>query len=115
MDLPCVCELNRRIDIREQTDIPAMGGTVTNTFSAPIPVWAKHQPVGNAIFFGTKQVGENITDRFIIRRSLTVNEKTVTANHVVEYDGQRYRVRRAADINGARKFVMLEVENLGNV
>jgi SPP1 family predicted phage head-tail adaptor len=115
MDLPCACELNRRIKIREQADLPAMGGTVTQNFTDLADVWAKHQPVGNAIYFGTKQVGESVTDRFIIRRSLTVNERTVTANHVVEYDGQRYRVKRAADINGEKRFVMLEVENLGNV
>jgi SPP1 family predicted phage head-tail adaptor len=115
MEMPCACELNKRIKIRKQTDLPAMGGTVTQDFEDMANAWAKHQPVGNAIFFGTKQVGEAVTDRFIIRRSNAVNERTVTSSHVIEYDGLRYRVKRAADINGAKRFVMLEVENLGNV
>lgn len=115
MEYPCSCELNRRILLRKQTDLPAMGGTVTNTYEDMAHAWAKHEPVGNAIFYGTKQVGEDVTDRFVFRRTDTVNERTVTSSHVVEYSGLRYRVKRATDIKGARKFVMLEVENLGNV
>lgn len=115
MEFPCTCELNRRIKLRKQTDIPAMGGTVTNNYADMADVWAKHEPVGNAIYFGTKQVGESVTDRFIFRRSDIANERTVTSSHIVEYNGQRYRVKRATDVKGAKKFTMLEVENLGNV
>ncbi|MDP3088863.1 MAG: phage head closure protein [Methylotenera sp.] len=115
MSLPVAGELNRLISIKVQADIPAMGAAITQNFTLLATVWAKHQPVGSAIFFGTKQVGEDVTDRFIIRRNATINEQTVSANHVIEFNGNRYRVRRASDLEGARQFVMIEAEGLGNV
>lgn len=115
MALPVAGDLNRRIVIKRWQDMPAMGGGITQIDTLVGEVWAKHEPVGNALFFGTAQVGENITDRFILRRSATLTERTITAEHVIEWDGQRYRVRRASDLNDARRFVMIETENLGNV
>jgi len=115
MSLPAAGELDRRIAIRTQVDMPAMGAAITQSFTTLATVWAKHQPVGSAIFFGTKQVGEDVTDRFIVRRNTTVNEQTVSANHVIEFAGNRYRVRRASDLEGARQYTMIETECLGNV
>lgn len=115
MSLPQAGELDRRIIIKEQSDIPAMGAAITQNFTTVATVWAKHQPVGSAIFFGTKQIGEDVTDRFIVRRNTTINEQTVTANHVIEFSGNRYRVRRASDLEGARQYTMIEAEGLGNV
>lgn len=115
MPMPHAGELNRRITIKSQADTPAMGAALVNNFTpiAP-PVWAMHQPVGNAIFFGTQQVGENVTDRFIVRYSTEVNEKTVSGHCVIEFGGTLYRVRRASDLEGARQFVMIETERLKN-
>lgn len=115
MSLPAAGELNRRIVIKSQSDIPAMGAAITQNFTTVATVWAKHQPVGGSIFFGTKQVGEDVTDRFIVRRTSLVNEQTITANHVIESNSTRYRVRRASDLEGARQFTMIEAECLGNV
>ena len=115
MSLPLAGDLNRRIVIKSQSDIPAMGAAITQNFTTVASMWAKHQPVGGAIFFGTKQVGEDVTDRFIMRRNTTINEQTITANHVIDFAGSRYRVRRASDLEGARQFTMIEAECLGNV
>lgn len=115
MSLPAAGELNRLLVVKQQGDIPAMGAAVTQNFTHVATVWAKHQPVGSAIFFGTKQVGEDVTDRFIVRRNSVINEQIVTANHVVEFNNTRYRVRRASDLEGARQYTMIEVECLGNV
>lgn len=114
MALPHAGELDRRITIKSQNDTPAMGAAVVNNYTPIATVWAKHQPVGGAIFFGTQQVGESVTDRFIFRRSTTVNEVTVNGHCVIEYSGTLYRIRRASDLEGARQFVMVEVERLGN-
>lgn len=115
MSLPAAGELNQRIAIKAQADQPAMGAAITQNYTLLSNAWAKHLPVGAAIFFGTKQVGEGVTDRFIVRRNDLVNEQTVTANHVIECRGTRYRVRRASDLEGARQFTMIEAECLGNV
>lgn len=114
MKLPHVGDLRRRAAIKRWQDMPAMGTGITQSDTLIATVWAMVEPVGSAIFFGTKQVGEDVTHRIIIRRSTTLNEKLITGEHVVESDGLRYRVKRASDLNDARRFVMLEVEALGN-
>lgn len=91
-----------------------MGGGVTPSYTVVATVWAKVEPVGGALYFGTKQVGEQITDRVFIRRTSLLTERTITGDHELECDGQRYRVRRASAVGGGKAFVMLEVECLGN-
>lgn len=108
-------ELNRRVAIKRWQDMPAMSGSITVSDTLVATVWAKIEPVGNAIFFGTKQVGEGVTDRIYIRRTSALNERTITGEHVCESGGLRYRVRRASALNGEKKFVLLEVECLGDV
>ena len=112
---PAAGELNRRITIKKHQDMPAMGGGITETFDAGTDAWAKQEPVGNAIFFGTKQVEETVTDRFTIRRTSVLTERTITGEHVVEGGGARYRVKRATALNGGNRFVVIETELLGNV
>lgn len=112
---PATGELNRRITIKAWQDTPAMGGGITQTFDAGQSVWAKREPVGNAIFFGTKQLEETVTDRFIIRRTSLLTERTITGEHVIEGEGQRFRVKRVSAMNGGRDFVVIETELLGNV
>lgn len=112
---PSAGELNRRITIKSWQDMPAMGGGITQTFDAGTEVWAKREPVGNAIFFGTQQIEASVTDRFIVRYSAQVNDRTVTGEHVIECEGQRFRVKRASAMNGGKNFVVIETELLGNV
>ena len=108
-------ELNRRVAIKRWQDMPALSGSITVSDTLVATVWGKIEPVGNAIFFGTKQVGEDVTDRIYIRRTSALTERTITGEHVCESSGLRYRVRRASALNGEKKFVLLEVECLGNV
>lgn len=107
-------DLSRRLVIKRRQDMPAMGGGVTPSYTTVATVWAKLEPVGGALFFGTKQVGEEVTDRIFMRRTAALTERTITGEHECECDGQRYRVRRASAVNGGRVWLMLEVENLGN-
>lgn len=115
MNEPSAGELKSRILIKGWQDMPAMGGGITPTYDAGTPAWAKRESVGNAIYFGTAQVGEGVTDRFIIRRSSLLTERTITIEHVVEHDGQRFRVKRTSMLNGEKKFVVIEVGVLGDV
>ncbi|MCK9389769.1 MAG: head-tail adaptor protein [Sulfuritalea sp.] len=104
-----------RATIKGWQDMPAMGGGITQTFDAGQPAWAKREPLGNAIFFGTKQVDEAVTDRFIIRRTPALTDRTITGEHVIEGEGQRFRVKRVSALNGGNKFVVIEAELIGNV
>ncbi len=113
-------KLNRRVTIRKQTDMPAMGAAITQTFDAGVTVWANVEPVGNAIFYGTKQVGENVTHRIIVRyQPGIVDDMTITGDHVVDQaigaKTVRYRVKRASDLHDDRTYLLMEVESLGNV
>lgn len=95
--------------------MPAMGGGITQTFDAGKPAWAKREPVGNAIFFGTAQIDESVTDRFIIRRTSLLTDRTITGEHVIEGEGQRFRVKRVSALNGGRNFVVIEAELIGSI
>jgi len=113
-------KLNRRVTLRKQSDIPAMGAAITQTFDAGKEVWANVEPVGNAIFHGTKQVGEHVTHRIIVRyQPGVVTDMTITGDHVIDQvissETIRYRVRRASDLHDDRTFVLIEAECLGNV
>lgn len=113
MGLPTAGALRHQIAIRLQSDAPAAAFGLDTTYGAPLTVWAQHVPVGAAIFFGTQQTGEGVTDRFFVRRFDGTQPEQITAAHVIEFGGQRYRVRRASDLEGARKFTMIEAECLG--
>lgn len=115
MELPKIGDLDRTVIVKRWQDMPAMGAGIDQTFDAGVSAWAKIEPVGNAIFFGTKQIDESVTHRIIIRRTSTLTERTISGEHVVECEGLRYRVKRASDLNGARRFVMIEAEELGSV
>lgn len=112
---PTAAELKHRLVIKRWQDMPAMGGGISQSNTTVATVWAKIEPVGNAIFFGTKQVGEDVTDRIFIRRTAALTDRTITGEHICECDGQRYRVKRASALNGGKVWLMLEVECLGNV
>lgn len=115
MTEPQAGELDRRVTIKRWQDMPALSGSITVSDTLVAAVWAKIEPVGNAIFYGTRQVGEDVTDRIYIRRTAALTERTITGEHVCESGGRRYRVRRASALNGEKKFVLLEVECLGDV
>lgn len=110
---PGAGELNRRIAIMLQSDAPAVTFGLDTSYGTPLTVWAKHEPVGAGIFFGTQQVGEAVTDRFYVRRFTGTTPEEVTVAHVVEFNGQRYRVRRASDLAGAKRITVIETEHLG--
>ena len=116
MQEPHAGQLNRRVTIRLWTDNPNAAFGLTPTYSADYTCWAKVENVGAGIFFGTKQTGESVTHRIIVRYWTGVTDpQSITAEHVVESEGKRYRIHRVTDMNDARKFTALEVELLGAV
>lgn len=115
MNEPNTGDLIYLVTVKKWHDAAAMSGGITQTFDEAVDAWASIDPVGNAIYFGTKQVGEDVTHRIITHYTDAINDRKITAEHVVEYDNQRYRVRRASNLNGQRIWVMLEVELLGDI
>lgn len=100
--------LNSRVILRRRADLPATDGGLQSQFSDEKWRWARIDPVGTAIYSGSVQVDNKITHRITLRYlGMLPIDFEVVHNTVV------YRVKRAADVNGRRRFTMLEVEELG--
>ena len=114
---PGAGELNRRILLRLQTDVPNAGFGLDPTYSAGTALWAKHEPVHSLAIRAGQQTGEAPTDFFWVRRAGTIGTRPedLTAAHVIDWDGQRYRVLEAIDVNGARRFTRITVKLLGAI
>lgn len=107
-------DLNRRIAIKLFTETADVGYSTTGTDTTVATVWAKVEPVGSAIYQGSKQIDATITHRFIVRRQASVLEShTVSNRHVVIYNGYRYRIKRVAEYADEREFLVIEAEELG--
>ncbi len=114
---PAAGSLDRRVLIRKRTDIPTMGNTLSETYTTGVQAWAKLTPVGNATFFGTQQVGESVTHSFVVRRRDEdgITAYGITADHVLDCEGYRYRVKRCDDLKGERHTLLIQCELLGAI
>ena len=112
---PTAGELNRQILIRQRTDLPTMGVSLTETYSEGKSAFAKLTPVGNATFFGTQQVGENVTHSFVVRKRAEdqITAYEITGDFVIDCEGFRYRVKRCDDLKGERHTLLIQTELLG--
>lgn len=111
MNRPTAGELNRRITIKLFTEAADLGFSTTETYTTVFTVWAAVQPVGLAVYQSSQQIDNAITHRFIVRRQpSTLEARTITSKHVIEYNGYRYRVKRVAELADGREFIVIETE-----
>lgn len=115
---PAAGELNRRVAIRRRTDIPASDMGLDSEFSEIKPRWAKIEPVGTAVYAAGVQTDNKLTHRIWIRalRGVSESHEVVHVQHLpgdpaysVVPGSPVYRVKRNADLNGGRRFTLLEV------
>ena len=119
---PAAGDLNRRVAIRLRTDLPAADMGVSSEFTEIKPRWAKIEPVGTAVHSEGVQTGNKVTHRIWIRALPGVTEAHEVV-HITHLPGESaysvvvgspiYRIKRNADLNGGRRFTLLEVEELG--
>ena len=112
MEFPSTGDLNRRITIKDWQDEPNSDAGIDPTFTKDVSVWAKHEPVGAGIRQGSAQINELITDRFYVRYREYLRKK-LTKNTRFFYRGSAYLVRTCTDLKGARLFLVIECEELG--
>lgn len=105
---PSAGELDRRITLRLRSDTPAPDQGLDSLFTDQKRRWAKIEPVGTAVYANGVQTEVKITHRVIFYYL-----KGMSDSHEVVHGGSIYRVKRVADMNGARRFTILEVEELG--
>lgn len=111
--IPDPGELNRRVSIRVWEDLPSAAFALDHTEGSPLSVWAKLESVGAMAFYGTAQTGEGLTHRAWMWRIDGTRPEQFTGRHVIEHDGQRFRVLRAIDVNGERNMTVVELKLLG--
>lgn len=114
---PDAGELQRRVTLRRWTSEPNVEMGITETYDAGITRWAKLEPVSGAVYWGSKQVGEEMTHRIWLRFGTGTRPEDITQQHVIDYPNgnARYRVLRATNVGDAQRFTMLEVKLLGEL
>ena len=105
---PRAGDLRHRVRILLRQDFPDDTDGIEQARPEVATVWARIEPVGGGVYFGTVQIDKAVTHRITIRR-----RTDITAEHEVEGDGRRFRVKRSADLGTAREFTVLDVEELG--
>lgn len=115
MALPAPGELNRRIQIRVWADVPNGAFGLDQTFDAGFGRWAKHEPIHSLAMRAGAQTGEEPTDLFWVYYGTATKPADITATHVVEWDGRRYRVLDTIDVEGKREFTRISTKNLGAI
>jgi SPP1 family predicted phage head-tail adaptor len=109
MKMPQSGELRERVEIFTVKDVPSGDAGVRADFAPVGSDFAKLEPVGETIMQGSVQTGDTITHRMTVRY-----RDDLTTRHVVEFEGQRYKVKRVTDLSGMRRFTIAMLELLGD-
>lgn len=110
---PQTGELDQRIKIRLWSDMPNVSFGLDPEFDAGIDVWAKCEPVHGLALRAGVQTGEVATDLFFVRVQSGTAPSDITAAHVVEWRGRRYRVMDTISIGARRRFTRITAKDLG--
>ncbi|PWV99411.1 phage head closure protein [Mangrovibacter plantisponsor] len=106
--LPEPGELNRRVLLRQRTDIPADDYGNTPEYQNSQYAWAKVRQVSATVLHESAQTDSAVTHYFTVRY-----RAGLTSDYEVVYSGRVYAIRRCRDLNMARRYLLLECEELG--
>lgn len=115
ISVPGAGGLNRRITIRLWADVPNAAFGVDQTFDAGFERWAKVEPVHGLAIRAGMQTGEVPTHLFWVRYSALTKPESLTASHVVEWRGRRYRVLDAISVEDMGRFTRISAKDLGAI
>ncbi len=112
-NLPQAGELNRRITIRLWADVPNAAFGLDQTFDPGTPRWAKVEPIHSLAIRAGQQTGEEPTHLVWVRYSPGTRPQDISASHVIEWRGRRYRVLDSIDVADAGRFTRITVKDIG--
>ena len=112
---PDTGELTRQIVIKPWSDIPNAMLAIDQTYGTPLTCWAKVQPVTGVLYWAGKQIDNEVSDIFWVRYYDGTRPEQITGQHVIEWNGRRYRVMRTTNAGDAQCFTMIEAKNLGAI
>ena len=100
-------DLNRRCTLRRRQDAPTGAFGMAQTFSDSTLLWARVEVMAGSALRDGQQIATVATHRLWIRYRAEVG-----VDHEVVCGGKTYRVLRVTDWQDARRFSILEVEEL---
>ncbi|MBA8330724.1 phage head closure protein [Citrobacter freundii] len=106
--LPDPGELDKRVRLRLRVDTPSADFGVEPDYPVSFLAWAKVVQTSATTYQETAQTDEAVTHYITIRY-----RRGITSDFEVVHDGKVYRVRRGRDLNGKRRFLLLECTELG--
>lgn len=106
--LPDPGELDKRVRLRLRVDTPSADFGVEPDYPVSFPAWAKVVQTSATTYQETAQTDEAVTHYITIRY-----RRGISSDFEVAHDGKVYRVRRGRDLNGKRRFLLLECTELG--
>lgn len=112
---PAAGNLTRRIVIKTWTDTPNAAFGLDPAFVTALTRWARHEPVHGLAIRAGMQTGEAPTDLFWVRYGAGTRPHELTASHVIEFAGRRYRIIDAIDVDGRHLFTRITTKDLGAI
>ncbi len=106
---PGAGRLDKRVQLRLRQDYPSGLASVVEQHPVVFTRWASLTPVGTAVWAASAQTEEKVTHRCLLRYL-----DGITDQHEVFHDGIVFRVRRVAPLRGEKKFLVLDLEALGD-
>lgn len=102
-------KLDRRAEILAWTS-EQDGSGLRETYTTIATVWACLELVGALTYwFGKQQLDTSVTHRITIRRTEALKPEKLTGRVCVQIDGSRYQILHSSDLEGARRFTVLDV------
>lgn len=108
-------QLNRQIVLRLWLDISNASFGLDATEDVGRKLWAKVEPIFGLTIKAGMQIGEAPTHLFWIRYSHNTRPQDITVSHVVEWQGQRYRVLDAINVDDMQRFTRISAKQLGPI
>ncbi|MFT4271285.1 MAG: phage head closure protein [Pantoea sp.] len=108
--MPDPGELDKRVTLRQRVDQSAGDYDTESVFLNIREVWARVRQVGATTLHESAQTEHAVTHYITIRF-----RAAVTSDYEIVLDGLVYAVKRTRDLNSARRFLLLECEELGAV
>ena len=109
-----VGRLRWKVTIAQRNQTPATTGGITEIWQTLATVWADIQPIGSLTFWAGMQTETPVTHRVIVRwvnyldNTFAILRPTNGPNKVIR--NEIFRVRRVADMDGRKRFTVLDVE-----
>lgn len=102
------------VTIAKREQIPATTGGMTETLTDIIKVRADIEPVGPMTFYGAAQVDTPVTHKVTIRWLDWIDTRHVIIRDTIRADRtvrrEVFRIRRYMEIDGRKRFLLMECE-----